>query len=389
MASLRRKDRSPFWFACYTLPDGTRTQRSTGTSDRRKAQRIANHYEDCARAAGEGRFTEARARKTISDIYALANPDALASSSTGDFLEAWLKRKELEAGDKTHAKYSGVVSQFKDFLGNKAKRDITHVTAGDITKFRDLLAKQVTVGTTNVALKILRGAFAQAKRDGLLDVNQVERVTLLKRRDQFERRPFTLPELKRILEAANDEWKGMIFFGLYTGQRLGDIARLAWTNIDLQHREIRLVTGKTSRRQILPLAGPLAKFIEEKLPAGDTPDAPLFPRIHATAQRHKHAGNLSNEFYSILVAAGLATKKSHKADPDKAKGRSAKREQNELSFHSLRHTATSLLKRAGVSDAVAMEFIGHDSKSVSRNYTHIDTATLKAAADKLPDVLAA
>jgi len=41
MASLRKKDRSPFWFACYTLPDGRRTQRSTGTPDKRKALCLA------------------------------------------------------------------------------------------------------------------------------------------------------------------------------------------------------------------------------------------------------------------------------------------------------------------------------------------------------------
>ncbi len=177
----------------------------------------------------------------------------------------------------------------------------------------------------------------------------------------------------------------MILFGLYTGQRLSDLANLTWQNVDLQRAELRLVTGKTGRRQIIPLAEPLLNYIAE-LPAGDKPDAPLFPKIHATAQRHKHAGNLSNEFFGILVAAGLAQKKSHHADPDKKKGRSAKREQNEISFHSLRHTATSLLKSAGVSDAVAMEFIGHDSKSVSRQYTHIPTELLKQAAAKLPDI---
>jgi integrase len=225
--------------------------------------------------------------------------------------------------------------------------------------------------------------FAQARRDGLIDVNEAERVTLLKRRnDRFERRAFTLEELKRILEASGDEWRGMILFGLYTGQRLGDIAGLTWSNIDLQRSELRLVTGKTGRQQIIPLAKPLLSFVEA-LPAGDTPDAPLFPRIHETAKRHKHAGNLSNQFHSILVSAGLAVKTTHKAT---GKGRSAKREQNEVSFHSLRHTATSLLKSAGVSDAVAMEFVGHDSKSVSQQYTHIETSALRQAADKLPDV---
>src|SRR5882762_328298 len=100
MASLRKKDRSPFWFACFTLPDGNRTQRSTGATDRRKAQRIANEFEDAAQTAGAGRFSEARARKTIADIYALVNADNLPSSTVGDFLESWLKRKELEAREK-------------------------------------------------------------------------------------------------------------------------------------------------------------------------------------------------------------------------------------------------------------------------------------------------
>ena len=61
---------------------------------------------------------------------------------------------------------------------------------------------------------------------------------------------------------------------------------------------------------------------------------------------------------------------------------------SELSFHCLRHTATSLLKNAGVSDAVARDIIGHDSAAVSAHYTHIDTATKRGAVDSMPDVLA-
>jgi integrase len=37
---------------------------------------------------------------------------------------------------------------------------------------------------------------------------------------------FTLPELRTVLDLANDEWRSMILFGFYTGQRLGDIATL-------------------------------------------------------------------------------------------------------------------------------------------------------------------
>jgi integrase len=184
------------------------------------------------------------------------------------------------------------------------------------------------------------------------------------------------------MELADEEWRGMILFGLYTGQRLGDIATLTKQNLDLESKEVRLTTGKTGRRQILPLAGPLLKFVKT-LPASDDPAAPLFPRAHAVVQRQGRAGNLSNLFHKILVAAGLADKRSHHST---GKGRNVSREQNEISFHSLRHTATTLLKSAGVSDAVAREFIGHDSPTVSKQYTHIPTDTLRQAANKLPDI---
>jgi integrase len=259
----------------------------------------------------------------------MAHPERLASSSLGDFLEGWLKRKEMEARQRTHVKYVSVVSQFTDFLGSKAERDISDIAAAEITSFRDSLAKRVTPGTVNVSLKIIRSAFAQARRDGLIDVNEAERVTLLKRsQSQVERRPFTLEELRLILEVADGEWRGMLMFGFYAGQRLGDIAALTWSNIDLQRAELRMLTGKTGRRQILPLAKPLLSFVEA-LPACDAPDAPLFPRTHDRAKRHKHAGNLSNEFHEILVSAGLAAKKTHKAT---GKGRSGKRIQNEVSL---------------------------------------------------------
>ena len=62
---------------------------------------------------------------------------------------------------------------------------------------------------------------------------------------------------------------------------------------------------------------------------------------------------------------------------------------NELSFHSLRHTATSVLKNAGVSDVVARDIIGHESEAVSRNYTHIDMVTKRKAIDSMPNLTGA
>jgi integrase len=174
----------------------------------------------------------------------------------------------------------------------------------------------------------------------------------------------------------------MIAFGLYSGQRLGDIARLTWNNIDTVRQEIRLLTGKTRRRMVLPIAGPLLSYLAD-LPSSDNGGQPLFPKLHAIITRQNRSGTLSNQFHALLVRAGLANKRTHEGT---GKGRGAKRQASEISFHSLRHTATSLLKGAGVSDAVARELIGHESAAISRHYTHIETATLREAVGKLPDL---
>jgi integrase len=47
-----------------------------------------------------------------------------------------------------------------------------------------------------------------------------------------------LDELRRILRIASGEWRHLILFGLYTGQRLGDIAKLTWRNVDLERGEL-------------------------------------------------------------------------------------------------------------------------------------------------------
>jgi integrase len=77
---------------------------------------------------------------------------------------------------------------------------------------------------------------------------------------------------------------------------------------------------------------------------------------------------------------GFVPKRDHKS---KGKGRNSKRAQNKYGFHSFRGTATSWLKNAGVSEAVAMDIIGHDSRAISQVYTRIDLKVKHAAVKKM------
>ena len=66
------------------------------------------------------------------------------------------------------------------------------------------------------------------------------------------RRPFTIEELQKLLKVVDQEWNNLILFGLYTGQRLGDLSTLTWGNIHLSEEELRFRSKKTGRNVIMP-----------------------------------------------------------------------------------------------------------------------------------------
>jgi integrase len=82
-----------------------------------------------------------------------------------------------------------------------------------------------------------------------------------------------------------------------------------------------------------------------------------------------------------MTGAGVVEPRKNKK---KGAGRNARRQSGGLGFHCLRHYCTTALKASGASDVIAREIIGHESAAVSRTYSHIDAATLRAAIDKLP-----
>jgi integrase len=203
-------------------------------------------------------------------------------------------------------------------------------------------------------------------------------VKKLKSSEESKRRAFTLPEIQRILRACADdiEWRGLVLFGLYLGQRLGDLARLTWRAINLETNEIAFTARKTGRRIVLPLLQPLVDYLSE-LPTNDNPNASIFPN----AAKQEHIATLSNQFREILVEAGLV-------EPRLQTTTTGRRAISEISFHSLRHSAVTMLKAAGVSDFIAREIIGHESAAVSRQYSHLSVDDLRNAMQRLPDVTA-
>jgi hypothetical protein len=238
MASIHKQPGKPFWFCAFSIfsPEtltSRRVFRSTKTRDKKQALEICRAWHKAALKARNGKLSVDAAREVIaqgvSDVFTAANVESLPSASVKSWGETWLQAKEIETEESTHARYKRVLERFTGFLGEaKSKRDLATLQTSDIARFRDREAKERARATANLGMKVLRVCLGEAVRQGLLAVNPAANVKLLRSSKESKRRAFTLSEIKRVLRACEHdvEWRGLVLFGLYLGQRLGDLARL-------------------------------------------------------------------------------------------------------------------------------------------------------------------
>jgi integrase len=363
---------------CFRDHNGRQRRITTKETNRKKAQMLADEYEKAART----KRTLKQAQAVLDKLHEELSGNRIIRATFRTYLETWLEAKETATSPATMAFYRKSLSKFVEFLGRRADDPISEITQQDIVAFRNKLVPKVAAKTANHDLKALKMLFKSARRDGVLTENSAEFVDTVRQRATTPKRGFNIEEVRAILGVADDEWRSMVLFGLYTGQRLSDIAAIRWSNLDLPRSELRLVTRKTGKTLILPIAAPLRRLLES-MPATDDPSAPIHPRACATLERQGRSANLSNQFGDLLARAGLRRKKDHKRH---CQSRAARREIEQLSFHSLRRTATTLLHQAGVPAAVAQAMIGHDSEAIHQLYVSVGRKALEQAAASLPDL---
>lgn len=365
MASIRRKPSSRFWWACITLPGGKQRQFSTGLEDEAEALAAAQEAENAARR-------HAQRPHQLRAAFARIAEEVIGhkAADPASWLLEWARARSPEVEASTAAAYATACRDAAAWFQAAGIRSLDAIQPRDLERLRDDLAARTSPATANGKLKILRMAFKTAVRDKLMPDNPAASVSSAKTR-ATRRREFTAPEIELLLPALEGEWRGLFFMGLFTGQRLNDLAELRWHQIDLQRATLGFVARKTGATVALPLVPQILDALAD-LPSSDDPQAPVFPRLHAMRRPTR-----SNSFREILASVGLALP----IQRQRAAGASASRgrQTSELSFHSLRHTATTMLKAAGVADSIARAIIGHESAAVSRVYTHLDMETMRTA----------
>ena len=402
MASIHKEGDKPNWFCHYYDPEGYRRKRSTGTENAKIARTICVNVERAAALTRQGKLSNEKALKLVRETCdAIAETHGKLAANRaevvlkpaveefiriagGEFtsytvrgwLDSWIAGR-TDASKATVLEYRRIIEMFLKFLGARADRALTTLQPRQIEDFKARQTSRVAPSSVNKCVKVLKASLNAAVKSRQLEFNPAQHVEFIEAESEGEsRRPFTGKELSALLTHASADWRTMIFVAFYTGLRLRDCANLTWRNVELHTNTLNVLTEKTKRRQVLQLAEPLARHLSTM--AGDNPDAALCPTLHG-----KNASWLSSQFYAVMVKAGLVQERGHQST---GKGRDARRESNPISFHSLRYNTTSALKSAGVSDSVAMDIVGHETASISRNYTKIDDTAKRNAVNKLPDI---
>jgi integrase len=376
------KLRSKFWYACFTDALGRRLKKSTGLTAKSKALEMARTWEKASAEARQLRLTEARAREVISELMQSVGGESLTVFTVEAWLEHFVKGKRKSRSEKTAERHEHTKREFMEFLGPRARQNIAAITSKDIAEFREQrIALGLAPATVNVDVAILSSAFNAALRQGHVTVNPCLAIEPLKNKPQ-RKGVFLKEQVAALLKTAEGDWKGLIMVGFYCGQRLMDCVTLRWQNIDLVSdiKTIRFQVRKTGAEVVTVIHPALEKFLRslrkqrKVIPlTSQSDDAFVFLSL-----AERRASWLSFNFGLLIDQAKIA--RGVIRERNEASGRSV----SSLSFHSLRHSFSSILANSGVSEELRMTIVGHSTRAMHAKYTHHELERLRDAISVLP-----
>jgi integrase len=205
---------------------------------------------------------------------------------------------------------------------------------GKFKEWRDGMAANPR--KADYAWTTLARVLAVAKDRGLIAVNVCERGGRLYEADRAEI-IWLAEHIAAFCNVSSPELQFALLMALWTGQRQGDLIRLAWPQYDGTH--IRLKQGKTKARVMIPVGAPLKIVLDARRP------------------EKAEGAILRNTFGEPWTSDGF------RASWGKAFDR-AKLADADLHFHDLRGTAVTRLALSGCTTPQIAAITGHSPRDV-------------------------
>lgn len=111
-------------------------------------------------------------------------------------------------------------------------------------------------------------------------------------------------QIQAVMSIADPEWKGIVLFGQHTGQRLRDIAKLRWQDVDPEKGVVRFSICNCRRVILVHIAPPVVNYLAsiQKPPSADSP---IFPNAYEVTTRDPKAVELRCRFIVMQRKAKL------------------------------------------------------------------------------------
>lgn len=375
-------NRNGIYYAAWTI-NGKKFMQTTGKRDKREAQSklneimtpflLADKAKTLQHIAGEIEGTKAE----LSRIEDQRHPPLTIEGSWAAYDKA---ANRPDSGPATMATYAIQWGCFQRWLaenhpGIKLMRDVTKDIAGDYAS--SMTKKGVTPNTYNKHIRLLQLVFRVLKDKARILENpwiDIQRKRLLPQ----SRRELSTEELKRVCQNADGELRIMLALGLYLGCRMGDASLMEWESLELKKGFVRYMPRKTARRSGKILTIPLHPVLIAMLSEIPPPDR------HGYVLPTMAGLYLDKGPYAVADIVQRHFQKNNIATTREGKG---VRRVVSAGFHSLRHSAVSLLREAGAPLSVTMAIVGHSSLAMHDTYTHAGENALRQAVASLPVVL--
>ena len=219
----------------------------------------------------------------------------------------------------------------------------------------------------------LGNAFSRAAKLGKIKYNPIAGVAAEKDSEQQARVPFTPEQVAALIKTTQGtEWEGAIRYAYATGARLQDVANLRWDAVDLQVGLVAFKQRKTGRQTVLAIHPDFESWLLRASIAEERQEF-VFPSFAS-----RPSWQLTTEFSDIVRRSGIDAGLVREQEGPRGKSR------RNLTFHSLRHTAASVVFYAAAVKETARRITAHSERGSLDRYLHIDVAALKGATTLIP-----
>jgi integrase len=310
------------WHVRYQQ-DGIRKEVTTGTCNRREAEKVKSKIEEDQR---NGRFGLLK--------------------SNGDSLFA--KRRQFLNNNRPHSsqlREDVIMRNFCRFVGQEPNRT---PSAGTFEDYKEhLISEGFSAGGVNAELRHLQGIFNWGAAQGYCSPVKIEKIKTGKRLPPF----LTESELQTFFKAIDDpDWLLIFELFYYTGGRRAEICNLKWEDIDLAAGTVK-IRGKGDKERSIPLHPKLKSKLSSLKGTGKI--------VPYTANR------IWDRFGQYCRKAEITSKE--KQHP-----------------HALRHSFASHLILRGVGLPAVKELLGHERIETTMVYVHLLKDHLDRAIQELP-----